>query len=118
MSSKIGIMQGRLSKSVNGKIQSFPIYSWKKEFYLAKEIGFELIEWVLDDDLQNNPILNKKAFPEIESLKNDTGIDIDSICCDYFITNSLSNNSKLAWAIPKDPDFVGNRGSENRDSRF
>ena len=94
MSSKIGIMQGRLSKSVNGKIQSFPINSWKKEFYLAKEIGFELIEWVLDDDLQNNPILNKKAFPEIESLKNDTGIDINSICCDYFMKNSLSPNSK------------------------
>ena len=48
MSFKIGIMQGRLSKPVDGKIQSFPRDHWKDEFYLGKQIGFELIEWVLD----------------------------------------------------------------------
>ena len=40
-------MQGRLSKPINGKIQSFPKDSWENEFYLAKDIGFKLIEWVL-----------------------------------------------------------------------
>ena len=47
MSPRIGIMQGRLSKPLNGKIQSFPVNSWENEFYLAKDIGFKLIEWVL-----------------------------------------------------------------------
>ena len=93
MGLKIGIMQGRLSKPINNKIQSFPKKHWKDEFYLSKEIGFELIEWVLDDDLKNNPILNKKDFPEIERLKKETGIDVNSICCDYFMKNSLSPNS-------------------------
>ena len=94
MSLSIGIMQGRLSKPLNGKIQSFPKNSWEDEFYLAKDIGFELIEWVLDEDLKNNPILNKEIFPKITEIKKETGIDINSICCDYFMTNSLSRNSK------------------------
>ena len=62
MAAKLGIMQGRLSKPLNGKIQSFPKDTWKKEFYDAKEIGFELIEWVLDEDLKYNPIMNKHSF--------------------------------------------------------
>ena len=56
MSLRIGIMQGRLSKPLNRKIQSFPKNSWENEFYVAKDVGFELIEWVLDDDLKNNCI--------------------------------------------------------------
>ena len=62
MAAKLGIMQGRLSKPLNGKIQSFPTNTWKKEFYVAKEIGFELIEWVLDEDLKYNPIMNSIYF--------------------------------------------------------
>lgn len=94
MSFKIGIMQGRLSKPVDDRIQSFPKDHWKNEFHLGKRIGFELIEWVLDEDLKNNPILNKEDFSEITRLKNETGIDINSICCDYFMKNSLSPHSQ------------------------
>ena len=94
MSSRIGIMQGRLSRPINNRIQSFPLNSWEDEFYLAKEIGFELIEWVLDENIQDNPILNKKYFSKINFIKNETGININSICCDYFMKNSLSKNSK------------------------
>jgi len=94
MSLRIGIMQGRLSKPLDGKIQSFPVNSWENEFYVAKEIGFKLIEWVLDDNIKDNPIVNKEHFSKISMIKKKTGIDINSICCDYFITNSLSRNSK------------------------
>jgi len=93
MNSKVGIMQGRLSKPINGKIQSFPKDSWENEFYLAKDIGFQLIEWVLGESLKDNPIMNKKHFSKIQMIKNKTGIDINSICCDYFMKNSLSRNS-------------------------
>ena len=86
-------MQGRLSKPINGKIQSFPKDSWENEFYLAKDIGFQLIEWVLGESLKDNPIMNKKHFSKIQMIKNKTGIDINSICCDYFMKNSLSRNS-------------------------
>ena len=65
MASRIRIMQGRLSKPINGKIQSFPINSWENEFYLARNIGFELIEWVLDENVKDNPILDKRFFSKI-----------------------------------------------------
>ncbi len=94
MSPRIGIMQGRLSKPLNGKIQSFPVNSWENEFYLAKDIGFKLIEWVLDENIEDNPILSKKHFSKINIIKKQTGININSICCDYFMKNSLSRNSE------------------------
>ena len=94
MSLRIGIMQGRLSKPINGKIQSFPINSWENEFYLAKNIGFELIEWVLDENVKDNPILDKRFFSKIKAIKEKTGVEINSICCDYFMKNSLSKNSR------------------------
>ena len=53
MSPRIGSMQGRLSKPLNGMIQSFPKNSWENEFYLAKDIGFKLIEWVLDENIKD-----------------------------------------------------------------
>jgi len=93
MAAKLGIMQGRLSKPLNGKIQSFPTNTWKKEFYAAKEIGFELIEWVLDEDLKYNPIMNKNSFKIIKQIKEETQIEVNSICCDFFMTNSLSKKS-------------------------
>ena len=94
MSSRIGIIQGRLSKPLHGKIQSFPVNSWEKEFYLAKDIGFKSIEWVLDENIKDNPIVNKELFSKIDIIKKKTEIDVNSICCDYFMTNSLSRNSK------------------------
>mgnify|MGYP006114350197 CR=1 FL=1 len=92
MNPRIGIMQGRLSKPLNGEIQSFPKDSWESEFYLAKDIGFQLIEWVLGDNLKDNPIINKEYFSKIKMIKNKTGIGVNSICCDYFMKNSLSKN--------------------------
>ena len=94
MSLKIGIMQGRLSKPLGKKIQSFPINSWEEEFYLAKNIGFKIIEWVLDENINDNPIINKEYFSKISKVKKETGVEVNSICCDYFMTNSLSKNSK------------------------
>ena len=91
---KIGIMQGRLSKPLNGKIQSFPVNSWENEFYLAKDIGFKSIEWVLDENLKDNPIVNKEHFSKIKMIKKKTGIEINSICCDYFMINSLEKKIK------------------------
>ena len=93
MTIRIGIIQGRLSKPLNGKIQSFPTNTWEKEFHIAKKIGFELIEWVLDENIKNNPIMNKNLFKKINDVKQETQIKVNSICCDFFMTNSLSINS-------------------------
>ena len=40
----IGIMQGRLSPPLNGMIQSFPKDTWRDEFNIASEVGFDAIE--------------------------------------------------------------------------
>jgi hexulose-6-phosphate isomerase len=79
-------MQGRLSPTRNGKIQTFPGEAWKTEFALAKEIGYELIEWVLDTtDLNINPLLSEGGRKEINAYKQKYAIGITSVCCDYFV---------------------------------
>ena len=45
MSIKIGIMQGRLSNSINNTIQAFPEKSWSKEFEIGQRINLNSIEW-------------------------------------------------------------------------
>ncbi len=34
---KFGIMQGGLSKSINGKTQSFPKDTWREEFFFTHQ---------------------------------------------------------------------------------
>ena len=63
----IGFMQGRLSPVQNGKIQEFPWNSWESEFEIGNNIGFNLMEWTLDQDkLYENPLMIK-----IKSLTGD-----------------------------------------------
>jgi len=91
---RIGIMQGRLSPLIDGKIQAFPSHTWREEFAFAKECGFELIEWVLDlTDLGQNPILSSAGRKEINALRKRYGIEIPFICCDYFMEYPLHSES-------------------------
>ena len=57
---RIGIFQGRLSSPINNEIQSFPFHNWENEFKLAKKIGFDLIEWIIGDEIDKNPIFFKE----------------------------------------------------------
>jgi len=87
---RIGIMQGRLSPMFNGKIQAFPYNTWKEEFALAKQCGFELIEWVLDlENIEHNPILSETGRREIAYLQKEYHIEVPIICCDYFMEYPL-----------------------------
>ena len=96
---KIGIMQGRLSPPVNGKIQAFPLKTWKDEFSLAKECGFELIEWVVGlTDLEQNPIFSPQNHREIIRLQKKYQSEVPIICCDYFMERPL-NSEDLATRI-------------------
>ena len=85
-------MQGRLSPSIDNKIQAFPHNHWKNEFHIAKEIGFELIEWIVDDE--NNPIFDDKQIEEILKLSDKFGIKINSLCADIFMEKFLFKTSK------------------------
>ena len=79
-------MQGRLSPIVNGKIQEFPWNNWQKEFIEASTLGFDLMEWTLDQScLFDNPLMTKQGQVEINTLSNTYGIKIPSLTGDCFM---------------------------------
>ena len=73
----IGVMQGRLSPLIDNRIQAFPHNFWKNEFSVAKRIGFDLIEWVVDSE--SNPIFDDIQLQEILTLSKENGIKINSL---------------------------------------
>ena len=48
MKNKIGVMQGRLLPKYKGNYQAHPLGYWKKEFKIARDIGLDNIEFILD----------------------------------------------------------------------
>ena len=80
-------MQGRLSESINNKIQAFPSKTWKEEFNQAEKIGFDLIEWVFDS--LENPIMTEEGLCEIKRCVQNSKVKINSVCADYFMENLL-----------------------------
>jgi L-ribulose-5-phosphate 3-epimerase len=106
----LGIMQGRLSKSLTGKIQEFPISTWEKEFELANQLGLRTIEWTLDyADFKLNPLFNLKEQLKIRYLQDQFSIKIPSITLDCFVeapfykrnelTGLASDTNDLLWIV-------------------
>ena len=64
--SRVGFMQGRLSPIINGKIQEFPWDNWRREFEVGASLGFNIMEWTLDQEhLYQSPLMTKKGQLEI-----------------------------------------------------
>lgn len=77
----LGVMQGRLSPPIGGKIQAFPKEFWKAEFFIADAIGFDCIEWTLDfENINQNPVILDKSGVLI--IKELTNIKIPSVTYD------------------------------------
>jgi hexulose-6-phosphate isomerase len=86
----IGIMQGRLSPPIDGRIQCFPAQQWEDEFPKARECGFELLEWIFGPDAwEQNPILSDDGINRIRRLSERVGVRVISLCADYFMFNPL-----------------------------
>lgn len=86
----IGIMQGRLSPPAGNRIQSFPIKTWRHEFTLAREAGFDSIEWVYEIETEaENPIRSDDGIEEIRRRIEETGVKVFSICADYYMRERL-----------------------------
>ena len=95
MINKFGVMQGRLSKPLNGKIQSFPKKTWEKEFSLAKKLSLKYIEWTLDQkDLYKNPLLNEEGRNKINKLCKKNNIKVISITGDCFMQKPFWKEKK------------------------
>jgi hypothetical protein len=86
----IGIIQGRLSKPVNGHMQEFPA-DWEKEFELLEKCGLNHIEWLITKGTnKSNPAFDKnvclKRFP-ISSFCADTLVDTRIVDKEYLQEN-------------------------------
>lgn len=85
----IGILQGRLSSSVNNKMQEFPRDTWKEEFDVLDSIGLSGIEWLLTpNDNLTNPFFTQDNLP-----KNILSVCVDTMVNENFYTEKfLSDN--------------------------
>jgi hexulose-6-phosphate isomerase len=85
-----GVIQGRLSRPINGRIQAFPGDAWEQEFSTAKSMGLDYIEWVFDlDYLDRNPLASEPGLRAVQSLMRETGVQVYSVCADYFMRRPL-----------------------------
>ena len=94
LTTQIGIMQGRLSPRIDGKIQAYPVKTWQKEFEIAKEIGYSAIEWIIEKPLEINAMLSKSGIQEIKEIVSKTGVKIDYVCADIFMQQPLVRMSQ------------------------
>jgi len=94
----VGIMQGRLLPKYQGRYQAHPKGYWQKEFDLASEAGLDLIEFIIDfPDAQGNPLMNPEGLTEIRNITQASGVQVKSICADYFMGAPLhSTNPETA----------------------
>jgi L-ribulose-5-phosphate 3-epimerase len=83
---KIGIIQGRLSPPVPGRLQAFPWSSWEAEFHRARSCGFDVIEWLFESErYEQNPIWEEAGLERIHHQIATTGVQLHSVCADYFM---------------------------------
>jgi len=83
---RIGILQGRLLPRYKNRYQAHPLHYWQAEFYIAKELGFNQIEFILDfNDIKQNPLMSKNGIIQIKEMIKQTDVKVKSICADYFM---------------------------------
>jgi hexulose-6-phosphate isomerase len=82
----LGVLQGRLSKSVDNKIQEFPHSTWKKEFEYLSDLNLVGIEWLITPANNfDNPFFNEKNLPT----------NILSVCVDTMVNPLFYEKSFL-----------------------
>lgn len=85
-----GIMQGRLTPPKGRGIQFFPFENWKNEFYQAKELGLNEIEFIFDyERYVENPLWSQQGRDNLRKLMEETGVKVRSICFDYFMRRAF-----------------------------
>jgi L-ribulose-5-phosphate 3-epimerase len=88
----VGVMQGRLSPPLGGRIQAFPKASWREEFAKAKACGLETIEWIFEaEEWEKNPVLADPG--EVAQEAGRHGVQVLSVCGDYLMDRPLVRTS-------------------------
>ena len=95
MMPRMGIMQGRLVPPVDNRIQAFPAFSWRKEFAIARDLGFDSIEFIFDidddKDIATHPLL-ENGCSSIRELAVGCGIAVETVCGDYFMRHPFHSD--------------------------
>jgi sugar phosphate isomerase/epimerase len=86
----LGVMQGRLLPKYRGRYQAHPVGYWEEEFDRARELGLALIEFILDyEGAEMNPLLTDDGQAAITAATRRTGVQVRSVCADYFMEAPL-----------------------------
>jgi L-ribulose-5-phosphate 3-epimerase len=95
--SDLGVMQGRLLPKYLGRYQAHPVGYWQQEFPIAAELGLTCIEFILDfDDAEENPLLTAEGPEEIQRVVDDSGVEVRTVCADYFMKEALHHPDETA----------------------
>ena len=95
MKNLIGVIQGRLLPKYKGRYQAHPVDYWQDEFPIAKQLGLDCIEFILDfNDAEINPLLRSGGVDEILALSEKTGVIARTVCADYLMEAPLHSESK------------------------
>lgn len=91
---KLGIMQGRLLPKYLDRFQAHPVGYWQSEFDLASKRKLDCIEFILDfNDFNKNPLIKKNGYREILDQVEKTGVQVNSVCADYFMKAPFHSSS-------------------------
>ncbi len=94
----IGIIQGRLTTSLDGRLQFFPKNNWRNEFPLARKIGLQAIEPILESaDYAANPLLVGHLLDEMRILSNQNDVAVVSVCADLIMDYPPHRTDRLLW---------------------
>ena len=104
MKNKIGVMEGRLLPKYQGRYQAHPSGYWQDEFSVAKELGLDCIEFILDyNDAEQNPLLKEGGIDELQAVIDKSGVAVYTVCADYFMEAPLhSSDNAVADQSQKD----------------
>lgn len=87
----VGMTQGRLVSSADGRLQSFPQGRWKEELALAREVGFDYIEWMAERQRNDaNPIWSDDGVAAIREACEVHGLLFYSVVNDYALDHGLT----------------------------
>ena len=87
--SKIGILQGRLTRAE--QLQAFPTGEWEQEFAIASDVGFDTLEWLLDNATgDQNPLWSVSERARIRHLSKQYHLPVATLCADYIQQSPLS----------------------------
>lgn len=92
MKFKIGILQGRLSKSPKGRLQYFP-QNCEKEFILAKKLGLDYIEFFSERKKNiKNPIWDIKKLEQMKKEYLKLDLNFYSFVDDFILKKKIDTN--------------------------